>query len=360
MTDNLGETIDNYKNQLGKYHQILTTEGKCDRSELFSEAVMNEHKTKFIAAKKANDHRAVVEVLLSLRVNALQISPELRKNLVYELIRNDLFLLQTKHKNNFLLDLLEIDKKSVRHALLAQISIIVSTLKGAEYLTSIDHGIVEKIIDILEVEEDGSVNQRFWIAILQKVSIKEDTVPFLVDKNLIGWIIKLVSRSLEKEIHVFSLDFATALLANILHAKTTAEQLVKDKKFVAKLLETMLKQIKEKVPTSVLMHLLICLSYLSKEPFSDINEKVGFFDRISEFVEWYSKVPTQDSENGEIDKRTVLDLCAHMFHPKDVSNDLSQSMEYNDMKPEDKIREFENEQGDLIFECFQDEEKMFE
>jgi hypothetical protein len=161
MTDNLGETIDNYKNQLGKYHQILTTEGKCDRSELFSEAVMNEHKTKFIAAKKANDHRAVVEVLLSLRVNALQISPELRKNLVYELIRNDLFLLQTKHKNNFLLDLLEIDKKSVRHALLAQISIIVSTLKGAEYLTSIDHGIVEKIIDILEVEEDGSVNQRF-------------------------------------------------------------------------------------------------------------------------------------------------------------------------------------------------------
>lgn len=28
MTDNLGETIDNYKNQLGKYHTILTTEGK--------------------------------------------------------------------------------------------------------------------------------------------------------------------------------------------------------------------------------------------------------------------------------------------------------------------------------------------
>lgn len=27
-------------------------------------------------------------------------------------------------------------------------------------------------------------------------------------------------------------------------------------------------------------------------------------------------------------------------------------MEYNDMKPEDKIREFENEKGDLIFECF--------
>ena len=122
----------------------------------------------------------------------------------------------------------------------------------------------------------------------------------------------------------------------------------------------MLKSLREKIPTSVLMHLLICLSYLSKERFSKQIEEVGFADRISEFVEWYSKVPMSDNENGEIDKRTVFDLCAHMFHPKDVSNDLSQTMEYNDMKQDDKIREFENEQGDLIFECFQDEEKMFE
>jgi len=120
---------------------------------------MNEHKTKFIAAKKAKDWRAVVEVLLSLRVNALQISPELRKNLVYELIRNDIFLLQTKYKNNFLLDLLKVQK--LKHALLALISVIVSTLKGAEYITSIDQTIVEKVIEILEEEDDGSVNQRF-------------------------------------------------------------------------------------------------------------------------------------------------------------------------------------------------------
>lgn len=360
MTDNLGETIDNYKNQLGKYHQILSTEGKWDRSELFSEAVMNEHKAKFISAKKSKDYRTVVEVLLSLRVNALQISPELRKNLVYELIRNDIFMLQSKYKNNFVLDLLDIEKKSLRHALLALISVIVSTLKGAEYVTSIDESIVEKVMEILEKEEDGSVNQRFWIAILQKVSIKEDTIPFLVKKGIITWVVKLIGRSLDKEIHVFSLDFASALLANILHAKSSTDHLSKDKKYVTKLLETVLKIIKDKVPTSVLMHLLICLSYLSKESFSECWEAVGFFDKISEFVEWYSKIPTTDSENGEIDKRTVLDLWAHMFHPKDISNDMSQSMEYNDMKPEDKIREFENEQGDLIFEWFQDEEKMFE
>lgn len=59
-----------------------------------------------------------------------------------------------------------------------------------------------------------------------------------------------------------------------------------------------------------------------------------------------------DTDNSEIDKKTVLDLCAHMFHPKDQSHDVSGTMEYNEMKQEERIREFENAQGDLIFECF--------
>lgn len=112
MTDNLGETIENYKIQLGKYNQILSSEGRCDRSELFSEAVMNEHKQKLIQAKVDNHVKGIVEVLLSLRVNALQISPELRKNLVYELIRNDVFLLTTRARNDFLLELMDAAKGS--------------------------------------------------------------------------------------------------------------------------------------------------------------------------------------------------------------------------------------------------------
>ena len=67
---------------------------------------MLEHKQRLIEAKERNDIRLIVEVLLSLRVNALQIAPELRKNLVYEIIRNDIFLLNTKSRNQFLIDLL--------------------------------------------------------------------------------------------------------------------------------------------------------------------------------------------------------------------------------------------------------------
>lgn len=47
-----------------------------------------------IRAKNDQSIDTIVEVLLSLRVNALQISPELRSNLVNELIKNDIFLIR--------------------------------------------------------------------------------------------------------------------------------------------------------------------------------------------------------------------------------------------------------------------------
>jgi len=47
------------------------------------------------------------------------------------------------------------------------------------------------------------------------------------------------------------------------------------------------------IPTSVLMHLLICLSYLSKERFSVSLDETHFVDRISDFVELYSQLNPQ-------------------------------------------------------------------
>ena len=67
---------------------------------------MTEHKQRLVQAKAEGNIRGIIEVLLSLKVNALQISPELRKNLVYELIRNDVFMLSTCAKNDFLMELL--------------------------------------------------------------------------------------------------------------------------------------------------------------------------------------------------------------------------------------------------------------
>ena len=94
------------------------------------------------------------------------------------------------------------------------------------------------------------------------------------------------------------------------------------------------------ISTSTLIHILIALSYLNKsESLRNIVEtqSVHFSDKISSFVEMFSKTPLNernmedrtvknpapiedgaqqlDDENGDIDKRTILDLCAYMFHP---------------------------------------------
>ena len=96
-------------------------------------------------------------------------------------------------------------------------------------------------------------------------------------------------------------------------------------------MESMLRLLKmTNLQVSILMHLLICLSYLSKEEYFRVQkDNCNFVEKISEFVEYYSQINTSENEAAEIDKRTVLDLCAHMFHPKDVDLDNSESMEYN-------------------------------
>jgi len=63
----------------------------------------------------------------------------------------------------------------LKHALSALISVIVSTAQGIQYMTHTEPNkrelqILEKIIEILKEQEDGSVTQRFYIAILQKMS----------------------------------------------------------------------------------------------------------------------------------------------------------------------------------------------
>lgn len=54
-------------------------------------------------------------------------------------------------------------------------------------------------------------------------------------------------------------------------------------------------------------------------------------------------VRLSDNEALEIDKKTVLDLCAHMFHPKDADQDDSDSENGMDLRSEDWIWEYENE-----------------
>lgn len=57
------------------------------------------------------------------------------------------------------------------------------------------------------------------------------------------------------------------MLANIIHTPSTLEYLQANPQYALELMERMLKLMRQKIPVSVLMHVLICLSYMSKDPF---------------------------------------------------------------------------------------------
>jgi hypothetical protein len=80
---------------------------------------------------------------LSLRVNALQISPEQRHNLVNELIKNDIFLIRQNQKTNFLVELMQIESVGLKHAICSLISVVACTPSGVEYLTLHGNAVVK-------------------------------------------------------------------------------------------------------------------------------------------------------------------------------------------------------------------------
>lgn len=55
--------------------------------------------------------------------------------MVYELIRNDIFNIETDQSFKMVNKLLQLENPSLKHAITSLISVISSTLKGVEYLT---------------------------------------------------------------------------------------------------------------------------------------------------------------------------------------------------------------------------------
>ena len=77
-----------------------------------------------------------------------------------------MFLISQNGNNSFVIDLLNIKSHGLKHAICALISVIASTPQGVEYLIEKSTDILDKTISILKDQEDGSVTQRFCIAIL--------------------------------------------------------------------------------------------------------------------------------------------------------------------------------------------------
>ncbi len=77
-----------------------------DENKTVNTAIIKEHKDRLVKSREDKNLDDIIEILLSLRVNALLISPELRTNYVDELISSDIFSIEESQSNQFVIDLL--------------------------------------------------------------------------------------------------------------------------------------------------------------------------------------------------------------------------------------------------------------
>jgi hypothetical protein len=355
--DDLENDIQNYKTEIGKYHKIIMSDTWTNENVIINGAIIDEHKKKLKNAFEINKKEDIIEVLLSLRVNALQTNPELRENYVEDLIKYDILNITEPKSNQFVIDILNNQEYNIRSAMLSIISIIVSKYEGIQYIVSQGDQIVKKVIQIMKGTEDGQVLQRFAIAILQKMSVKSlvlndnnkneeiknlnnNIIKIFNKYNIIDWLIKLFQRSKVNKVHEFCLDYGSALLANILGYSETIEFLFDNISFYKNITETLFTLIEDKVSTQVLMHYLMCLNYLSQDKFRLIKEEIKFDEKIKKFENDYKN----SNENDDVNKKTVLNLSFLLFHSnkgKDFKTDSSDNISRT------------NEP--LVFECFKDE-----
>ena len=80
-----------YKKQLGGFLQVINGGREKNFQNPLSESEMNDLKANVHSGHKDEDDQLIIDSLLELRVNALQIAPELRRNLISNLIKNDIF-----------------------------------------------------------------------------------------------------------------------------------------------------------------------------------------------------------------------------------------------------------------------------
>ena len=356
--EDLDNDIQSYKKEIGKYHKIIMSDSWTNENILINGAIIEEHKKKFKSALETNNKQDIIEVLLSLRVNALQTNPDLRTNFVDDLIKYDILNITESKSNQTVINILNNQEYNIRNAMMSVISIIVSKSEGIEYIVSQGEEIVKKVIQIMKGTEDGQVLQRFAIAILQKMSVKlfdsndfdkneeikkiNNMIIKIYNKyNVIDYLIKLFQRNKTKKVHLFCMNYGSALLANILGYKETIDFLFDNLSFYKNITETLLNLIKEKGNnTQVLMHYLMCLNFLSIDKFKMIKEEINFDGQIKTFEDEYKN----DVENNNVNKKTVLNLSFLLFHSEQGK------------KLKNNINENIRRKGEpLIFECFRDE-----
>jgi hypothetical protein len=70
-------------------------------------------------------------------------------------------------------------------------------------------------------------------------------IELMVRKQMMQWCIKLIQKYKKQSLHVFCLDFGSALLANLLHASSTLEMLESKQTLTNEVMDSLLELISD-------------------------------------------------------------------------------------------------------------------
>lgn len=117
---------------LNRYNTIIVSEGKIKNPKILSDSELKNKKNQMNNSMKTNDRKTIVNILLSIRVHAIELPKQLRKELVEKLISIDFI---DAEEEEGCLNLLDSSKLNEKNSIISLLSIIVGDTDGVRYLT---------------------------------------------------------------------------------------------------------------------------------------------------------------------------------------------------------------------------------
>lgn len=128
----MDKNLSDFKIMLNRYNTIIVSEGKIKHPKILSDGELKNKKNQLNNSLKANDKKIIIDILLSIRIQAIELPKQSRKELVEKLINIDFI---DAEEEEGCLNLLDSSKLNEKNAIISLLSIIVGDTDGVRYLT---------------------------------------------------------------------------------------------------------------------------------------------------------------------------------------------------------------------------------
>lgn len=346
--EDLKKDAEYFKLQIGKYYKIISADEWKEKAVVINDAILEEHKKQLIKSISQSENDNILQILLSLKINALQTAPDFRKKWIKILIQKDPFNLASTDKNKIVLNLLSHPQLNIRQATVALLSVIVSSFDGINYICQNGSEIGEKVFEMLKLCQNGQVLQRFCFAFLQKISYNKELVEALVYQHgIIDYMTKWIKSAIQDKVHYFCLEYGAALLSNIIQSVPSQSFLLDNNEPIYKgTVEDIINSIEKCQNFNTIKHLLICLSILNKSSFDAYKVDYNINEKVNEYKENF-KNKKMDIESNRNDQKIIIGLCNYVINHCNENEESQLSEIMNAF--------IKNESESINIECFQDE-----